>query len=364
MQIQSINSYIPKYQYQPRQIHFKSNEQNPFAPITKTHKEQRKKYLGIATAVTLIPIGIFALYKALKRGKTEEVTETITETINEIQKTFTNKKGEKVIIEYKDNAIQKATKYFADGSIAHVKNYTTDDTGKRIITTLKPNDDGSFSIDKIAEHTKEANIQYSGEDGFITKYIRKSGNTWRDLTPYISQEKVRVPRTTTMYLECGMNINRFLRSGEFYNHQFKSKKIPMEIPDGSLKAYTERLVKEAKTLNRQIIDSIDNLDIATHSSRTTKPMVVYRDAPIAWLDTAKDGKLIDKGFCSTSTERGASLEGMLSKDPSMTYEIELDANMPFLDLTHTSEKEMLLPRNLEFEIIAPNRLRCLGPISE
>jgi hypothetical protein len=58
------------------------------------------------------------------------------------------------------------------------------------------------------------------------------------------------------------------------------------------------------------------------------------------------------------------MEGMLSKEPTMTYEIELDTNMPFLDLTHTTEKEMLLPRNLEFEIIGPNRLRCLGPISK
>ena len=278
--------------------------------------------------------------------------------------TFTNKKGEKVVIDYKDNIIQKATKYFPDGTVAHVKTYITDDSGKRIITTLKPNDDGSLSIAKIAEHTKETTIQYEGENGFISKYIRRFGDTWKDLTPFISQEKVPVPRTTALYLQDGMNINRFLRSGEFYNNGFRSKRIPMEIPDDNFRAYTESLVKKAKELNRQIIDSIDNLDIATHSSRTTKPMVVYRDAPIAWLDTAKDGKLIDRGYCSTSTERGASMEGMLSKEPTMTYEIELDENMPFLDLTHTSEKEMLLPRNLEFQIIGPNRLKCLGPISE
>jgi hypothetical protein len=360
MYIQNIKSYTQTYQYQQKPIQFKANEQNPFAPTPKSSKEQKAKYIGIATALTLIPVGIFAIYKSLKRGKTEPLTGAI----GEIQKTFTNKKGEKIIIEYKDNIIQKATKYFADGSIAHVKNYTTDESGKKIITTLKPNTDGTFSLDKIAEHTKETNIQYSGEDGFITKYIRKFGNTWKDLTPYISQEKVRVPRATTMYLECGMDINRFLRSGEFYNHQFRNKRIPMEIPDDNFKAYTLTLIKEAKEANRRIIDSIDNLDIATQSSRTTEPMVVYRDAPTAWLDTAKDGKLVDRGYCSTSTERGASMEGMLSKEPTMTYEIELDANMPFLDLTHTTEKEMLLPRNLEFEIIGPNRLRCLGPISE
>lgn len=360
MQIQSVNSYTPIYQYQQKPVHFKANGQNSFAPTPKTPKEQKAKYIGIATAITLIPLGIFAIYKSLKRGKTEPLTETL----SEIQKTFTNKKGEKVVIDYKDNIIQKATKYFSDGTVAHVKTYTTDDTGKRIITTLKPNDDGSLSIAKIAEHTNETTIQYDGVNGFISKYIRKFGNTWKDLTPYISQEKVSVPRTTSMYLENGMNINRFLRSGEFYNHKFSTKRIPMEVPDNEFKAYTEMLIKEAKELNRQIIDSIDNLDIATHSSKTTKPMVVYRDAPITWLDTAKDGKLIDRGYCSTSTERGASMEGMLSKEPTMTYEIELDENMPFLDLTYTSEKEMLLPRNLQFEIIGPNRLRCLGPISE
>ena len=360
MQIQSINSYTPIYQYQQKPVHFKANGQNFFDPTQKTQKEQKAKYIGIATAITLIPLGIFAIYKSLKRGKTEPLTETL----SEIQKTFTNKKGEKVVIDYKDNIIQKATKYFSDGTVAHVKTYTTDDTGKRIITTLKPNDDGSLSIAKITEHTNETTIQYDGVNGFISKYIRKFENTWKDLTPYISQEKVSVPRTTSMYLENGMNINRFLRSGEFYNHKFSTKRIPMEVPDNEFKAYTEMLIKEAKELNRQIIDSIDNLDIATHSSKTTKPMVVYRDAPIAWLDTAKDGKLIDRGYCSTSTERGASMEGMLSKEPTMTYEIELDENMPFLDLTYTSEKEMLLPRNLQFEIIGPNRLRCLGPISE
>ena len=360
MQIQSVNSYTPRYQYQQKPIHFKANEQNPFAPTQKTPKEQKAKYIGIATAITLVPLGIFAIYKSLKRGKTEPVTEVL----SEVQKTFTNKKGEKVVIDYKDNIIQKATKYFPDGTVAHVKTYTTDDTGKRIITTLKPNDDGSLSIAKIAEHTKETTIQYEGENGFISKYIRRFGDTWKDLTPFISQEKVTVPRTTALYLQDGMNINRFLRSGEFYNNGFRSKRIPMEIPDDNFRAYTESLVKKAKELNRQIIDSIDNLDIATHSSKTTKPMVVYRDAPIAWLDTAKDGKLIDRGYCSTSTERGASMEGMLSKEPTMTYEIELDENMPFLDLTHTSEKEMLLPRNLQFKIIGPNRLKCLGPIAE
>lgn len=361
MQIQSVNSYTPRYQYQQKPVHFKANEQNPFAPTQKTPKEQKAKYIGIATAITLIPLGIFAIYKSLKRGKTEPLTETL----SEIQKTFSNKKGERVVIDYKDNIIQKATKYFSDGTVAHVKTYTIDDTGKRIITTLKPNDDGSLSIAQIAEHTKETNICYNGENDFISKYIRKFGDTWKNLTPFISQEKVPVPRTTGMYLENGMNINRFLRSGEFYNHKFRTNhRIPMEVPDNEFKAYTEMLIKEAKELNRQIIDSIDNLDIATHSSKTTKPMVVYRDAPIAWLDTAKDGKLIDRGYCSTSTERGASMEGMLSKEPTMTYEIELDENMPFLDLTYTSEKEMLLPRNLQFEIIGPNRLRCLGPISE
>lgn len=360
MQIQSVNNYTPIYQYQPKPVYFKANEQNLFAPTPKSPKEQKAKYLGIATAITLIPLGIFAIYKSIKRGKTEPLTETL----SEIQKTFTNKKGEKVVIEYKDNIIQKATKYFSDGTVAHIKTYTTDEAGKKIITTLKPNCDGTLKIAKITEQTKETNICYDGENGFISKYIRKFGDTWKNLTPYISQEKVPVPRTTSMYLENGMNINRFLRSGEFYNHQFVSKRIPLEIPEGELKAYTERIVKEAKELNRQIIDSIDNLDVATHSSRTTKPMVVYRDAPVAWIDSAKDGKLIDRGYCSTSTERGASMEGILSKEPSMTYEIELDENMPFLDLTYTTEKEMLLPRNLEFQIIGPNRLKCLGPIAE
>jgi hypothetical protein len=41
----------------------------------------------------------------------------------------------------------------------------------------------------------------------------------------------------------------------------------------------------------------------------------------------------------------------------MTYEIELDKGVPFWDLTHTSEKEMLLPRDCEFQYLGGNKLK-------
>ncbi len=361
MQIQNISNYNPKYQQTKRQIYFEATTQDSFVQTPATSKNKTKKYLGVAAAaLTIIPLGIIAIYNALKHGKVEPLTNAA----EEIQRTFTNKRGEKLIIEYKNNIIQKATKYLKDGTIAHIKEYFVDESGKRIIKTLKPDTKGNFIIDKIVEITKESVVQYNGTKEFINKYVRKIGNTWKNITASISQNSVRQPSAQTIYIQQGQDINRFLRSGEFHNHQFVDKRIPTEIPDNNLKPYIESVIKEAKETNRQIIDIIPKLDEKTYSSRTTKPMIVYRDAPTSWLDSATDGKLIDRGYCSTSTVRGASMEGIIGDEPKTTFEILLDENMPFWDLTHTVEKEMLLPRNLEFEIIGPNKLRCLGPISE
>jgi len=156
------------------------------------------------------------------------------------------------------------------------------------------------------------------------------------------------------YMQCGKDVNNFLRSGEF-------KKFPTiddNMPD-VLKTYVLREISQKKDYNRTILESIDIIDNQM-TSRTTKPITVFRDAPGAWLKTAKDGILTDAGYFSTSTERGASIEGVISNGAdNMTYEIRVKPGTPYWDLTDTMEKEMLFPRGCQFRIIAPGVLEMI-----
>lgn len=157
------------------------------------------------------------------------------------------------------------------------------------------------------------------------------------------------------YLENGQEINKFLRTGKF-------KDVPV-LSDNEpewLKKVIEEQIIETKNFNRAIVESIEMID-AKMASKTEKPMTVYRDAPSSWLNTAKDGVITDKAFCSTSTEPGASAEGMITGnfEPYTRYEIRLPKNTPYWDLTNTSEKEMLLPRNSKFKVIEKNILELI-----
>ena len=155
------------------------------------------------------------------------------------------------------------------------------------------------------------------------------------------------------YLECGREVNKFLRTGTF--------DLPVVSDDLSpaLRKYLESQIAEKKALNRTIIESLDVLD-AQITSKTTEPMTVYRDAPRQWLNTAKDGILTDAGYLSTSTERGASMEGLICNGAdNFTYEIRLPKGTPFLDLTDTAEKEMLLQRGCKFKIIGNGVLELI-----
>lgn len=155
------------------------------------------------------------------------------------------------------------------------------------------------------------------------------------------------------YLECGKEVNKFLRSGTF-------KPLPdINEVDPIFKNYLLKQIAQKKAFNRTIIESIDYID-ALLTSQTTRPMVVYRDAPASWMETAQNGILADKGFLSTSTVRGASLEGVIENGAdNMTYVIHVPAGVKYLDLTNTQEKEMLFGRNKQFEILSPGVLRLL-----
>ena len=155
------------------------------------------------------------------------------------------------------------------------------------------------------------------------------------------------------YLECGKDVNKFLRSGAFEALPDLNAFPPV------LRDYGLSQIAEKKAYNRTLVESIESLDKLMRSE-TTGPMVVYRDAPSSWLRTVQNGKLTDKGYLSTSTVRGASLEGMLSNGAdNMTYAIQVPAGVKFFDLRHTQEKEMLFGRNHEFEILAPGVLRMI-----
>ena len=150
------------------------------------------------------------------------------------------------------------------------------------------------------------------------------------------------------YLEYGKEINNFLRKGEL-------KDVPQIADDfpAFLRSIVEKKVLDTKNLNRAIVESIETLD-SMMTSKTKAPMSVYRDAPASWIRTAKDGIIKDDAFLSTSTVPGASMEGLIGSKAHLNkrYEIRLPKDFPFLDLTYTSEKEILLPRGLSFRAIA------------
>ena len=163
-----------------------------------------------------------------------------------------------------------------------------------------------------------------------------------------------------------MDVNRYLRSGEFCNHQFTDKKIPIEIPNDmpiNYRKYFESRIQEAKSDNRAIVDMLDTLDDFSKSFILEKPMTVYRDAPYSWIEKAKNGILHDDAYVSTSIIRGASMEGLMGSysQPYSCYKIHLPVGTKCANLTYTSEKEILLPRNANFKVIGPMELEYILP---
>ena len=351
MKINAINSYSS--------INFKSqNEQaKPANSEVKTLSLDKKKLVYAGVGTLALGTALALIINNIRRGKMP-----VSKGNNISQKTFTTKNGEKLVVDFCNGKVTKAEKSTPDGEIIYRKEYTRNGD-KLTVPKFTPNSDGDLQISRLLIKTKESIGQYLNDKGLLDKYLRKIGNNWKRVDERVTKEKVPINSARGVYLDSGQMINRFLRSGEFYNYKSTDGSFyNLEEFTPEVRAYLERDMKDVYDTNRRIIDSIEMIDEATHSSRTTHPMVVYRDAPIKWLKTAKDGKLVDLGYCSTSTQKGASLEGMLSKEPTMTYEIELGENVPYLDLTDTTEKEMLLPRGSEFLDLGNGRLRYLGPI--
>ncbi len=199
------------------------------------------------------------------------------------------------------------------------------------------------AVDNTAERQAHSRISYPAE--LVSNEISESNEAYKYLKRNVKG----------FYLQYGREINMFLRTGRL-------KEPPQIIDDmpAGIKEYAKNQAVEIKDTNRAIVDSVEKLDNC-FTSKTTKPVVVYRDAPRSWLDTAHNGIITDKGFCSTSLEPGASMEGMIGADAinNIRYTIKLPRGTSFLDLTYTSEKEILLPRDSKFRIIDGSTLELI-----
>ena len=191
-------------------------------------------------------------------------------------------------------------------------------------------------------------LKYSGMVSFagLNRPVEKvSTSLLKSLESYISKD---IP------VNSGKEVNKFLRSGKFDNILIITDDVP-EV----LKPILQRQNEEKKEFNRIILESIPILD-SKFNSKTTEPMVVFRDAPKSWMDTVKGGILHDNAYISTSTEKGASMEGIISNGAdNFTYEIRLPKGTPFWDLTHTPEKEMVLSRDSNFKVIGHGVLELI-----
>ncbi|MGN0031783.1 MAG: hypothetical protein ACI37Q_07515 [Candidatus Gastranaerophilaceae bacterium] len=185
------------------------------------------------------------------------------------------------------------------------------------------------------------------------KFLALTDRVSAELPVNFSEYKFLLRNPIGFYIQSGKDVNNFLRRGTF-------DELPdiTSVPE-KFRSYIQNQNAEEKAFNRTIIESIEYLD-KLMTSETTRPMVVYRDAPVSWLSTAKNGILTDKGYLSTSTVRGASLEGIISNGAgNRTFVIQIPAGTKYLDLTHTPEKEMLFGRDNRFEILPNGVLKLL-----
>jgi len=335
--------------------------------------------LGIVASATLVVAGVIHLKNkkpiavALKDLNFAKGFATLKKSGEKFTGTVFHKTKDNatVSLTYLDSTLQEAKKVNADDTIAYVKKYTNDGN-KKVTSILKPGVNSSLEEVRTLIR-KNDSIRINGKDGFIEKYFQKAAGEWHRLDHFIDKNSPNPhwnPNhhnvTRSYYLQYGMDVNRFLRSGEFCNHQFSDKKIPLEIPDdlpSSYKSYIESRIQEAKSDNRALVDMLDSLDDFSKSFTLEKPKVVYRDAPSSWIKTAKERILSDEAFVSTSIEKGASMEGLIgsSSKPYSCYKIHLPVGTKCANLTNSSEKELLLPRNAKFKIIGTDELEYILP---
>lgn len=196
---------------------------------------------------------------------------------------------------------------------------------------------------QITHKPKLPSIEYAAE--FVSSEITQNNEAYN----YLKRN------TKGFYLKYGREINTFLRTGKLKEPPKMTDDIPENIRD-----YVQAEITKIKDTNRAIVDSVEMLD-KRFTSNTQRPMTVYRDAPKSWLDTAENRILTDKGYCSTSLTPGASMEGMIGSDAAnnVRYEIRLPEGTNYLDLTNTTEQEILLPRNSKFKVIGDNILELI-----
>lgn len=272
----------------------------------------------------------------------------------------TNSLNQKYTLSIENGQIIKSVKTLPDGTVEWIKNYSTDRFGRRIIEVLKPDESGEAVLSSKFLSSGSKIVTFNAQDE-VERYYFKINGKFKRIDEFVDKKNnFNYITADNVYTQDGREINKFLRTGEFYNYSFTDGKVPYNYSDDT-PSYIVEKVNEAKITNRTIADKIEELDFLVHSSKTSEEMTVYRDAPYYWLDKAKDGFLTEEAFCSTSTVPGASMEGMIGKhrETYTRYKIILPKGTPFLNLTHTSEKEMLLPRNAKFRVIDSRTLEYI-----
>lgn len=349
--------------------------------VKQIQKSKKLEYalIGLGIVATVAVSGVLCL----KNKKPVQITlndikfnkglATLKETGEKFTGTVVHKTKDNAIVSltYLDAVLQEAKKVNADDTIAYIKKYTKDGN-KKITSIFKPDTDGILKEIKTLI-CKNDSIRINGQNDFIEKYFQNAGGKWQRIDNFIDKEKPnsywtadRDNAVRNYYLEVGMDVNRFLRSGEFCNHRFKDNKIPLcELDDIPAKhrEFVSKVINEAKSENRVLIDMLEPLDDFSKSFTIEKPMTVYRDAPTFWMNKAKNGILTDEAFVSTSTVKGASYEGLIGSfsQPYSNYKIHLPAGTKCANLTDTGEKEILLPRRAKFKVIGPNELEYILP---
>lgn len=151
------------------------------------------------------------------------------------------------------------------------------------------------------------------------------------------------------YIKNGAKINNFLRKGELEPIPEQEEDVPEMFRE-----LVEQDINEKKDFNRAIVDSVEILD-SMMESKTTEPMIVFRNAPKLWLNTAIDGKVKDAGFFSTVNVK----DGMPKDNDKTCFEVWIPEGTPYLDLTDKGDHEMLFPRGREFKVLDDKSLEMI-----
>lgn len=271
--------------------------------------------------------------------------------------------GGKFDIKINNGIIEKSTKTSSDGKILLTKEYKKNKYGQKITEIFTTDENGNTELSRKVLISKDKRVLYKGENN-IEQYWFNTPHGWKKMNDFIDKSDIEKNQTgINYYLQNGIQINRFLRDGEFGHPDINIDKIHYEyLDDPECPEFAKDSIREVMRDNRLILDTIDELDLLTKSSKTESPITVYRNAPKWWVDQAKNNILEENAFCSTSTVKGASLEGLYvgkhARD-GVTYTIHLPKGTPYLDLTSTNEKEMLLPRKGRFRVINNTELEYI-----